>query len=313
MSDSNFLYVIVPYYNFNNNDSSEFNLFDFLNQGFDDCVKIVVVEALLPTQKPLINLPDFCEHLKVEVSDKLWLQNNLINYAINNIKNCDYFAWADRDIVFCDKNWARKTLEKLKECDILQPFSDCLYLDSNFSIDLNQKIDLFPTGYGKSTCFKITSFCKHFKLFGCERDPEVFRHTGHVWAANSNFLKKVGGRLFDKCFLGSGDIVLSQAIKQSDGAGVYSKLFQHHYWDYFNNFCSQNIRVDYCDGVILHKYHGSIKNRFYNLRYKPFLEDDDFSFDMNFTYNHHGILCFTEAGRAKYSDFIASYFEARGD
>lgn len=309
---TNFLYLIVPYFNFNGKSEPEQELKFFLDQKFDDKVKIILVEAVLQ-QVGAAQLPNFnniYKHITVPIRDKLWLQNNLINYGISHLPNdWEYMSWCDRDIIFCQRDWVDKTIYNLKEVDVLQPFGDCFHLDKNGSVDLEEQRMLFKPGYGKENCFLITSFCKHFKLFGPEIDYNIFRHTGHVWAAHRRFFEKTGGRLFDKAFLGAADMVLCSSIKQKESK-TYSNLFKEEYQAYFEYFKNNKVNVGYCDGVILHRNHGSIKNRGYNNRYVPFTQDPDFNLNLDIEYSDNGILQISKRGQ-RFAQYISDYFKNR--
>jgi hypothetical protein len=311
MTNSESLYLIVPYFNFNNSIDAEESLNDFLNQALDEKVKIVLVQGLLNGQTKLSKLNNIYLHLIVNLPDKLWVQNNLINYGISQLPpDWKYLSWCDRDIIFCDKHWSDKTLTKLNQnVDILQPFSDCFHLNREGAIDYADQQGLYEPGFGRANCFMITSFCKHFKFFGAERDRNIFRHTGHIWAARREFFEKTGGRLFDKAFLGAADIVLSSSIKQVESK-MYSKIFGKEYENYFNFFKNQNINVDYCDGVILHRNHGSIKSRQYNSRYSPFLNDPHFNLELDVDYSDDKILKITNRGK-RFAKYIDNYFSSR--
>jgi hypothetical protein len=306
---NNNLYLIVPFFNFNKSKAAEESLQFFLNQKFEEDTKIIVVQGLMDEQQPL-QITDIYKHLTVKIPHKLWLQNNLINYGINHLpSDWKYVAWCDRDIVFCDHLWSKKVIQKLNEVDILQPFSNCFHLSETGAVDLQEQKELFKPGFGEKNGYAITSFCKHFCLHGPEIDYDIFRHTGHIWAANRTFFEKTGGKLFDKAFLGAADIILSSSIKQIKNE-FYESIFINEYLDYYSFFQKKDTKVGYCDGVILHRNHGSIKTRMYNQRYAPFIQDPYFDINIDISYNQDGILQISERGQ-RFSKYIDWYFSSR--
>lgn len=306
---NNNLYLIIAIYNFHKSKSAEESLRIFLNQKFEENVKIIVVQGLMEGEQP-ITVEGIYQHLTVRVPDKLFLQNNLINYAINRLpSDWKYVCWSDRDIIFCDQFWSQKVTQKLNEVEILQPFSDCFHLNKTGAVDLQEQKEFFKPGFGEKNSYAITSFCKHFCLHGPETDYDIFRHPGHVWAANRTFFEKTGGKLFDKAFLGAADVILCSSIKQRTNK-FYEQIFKNVYLNYYNLFKHDSIKVGYCDGVILHRNHGSIKNRMYNQRYQPFAKDPYFDINADISYNENGILQITEKGR-RFSAYTDWYFESR--
>ena len=91
---------------------------------------MVLVEGVYNNEQ----LPDYSskifKHIKLPIKHILWVKENLINIGFKSLPtNWKYGGWVDRDIAFCNLNWAQDSIEKLKECDVIQPWKEFLYLD----------------------------------------------------------------------------------------------------------------------------------------------------------------------------------------
>ena len=130
------LYVVLPYFNFVGYKSSERNLNIFLKNFKSYCnAELIIVEGFMDENFQLEDLSSQVgKHIKVRLHDVLWVKENLINIGFSSLGDWQYGCWIDRDIQFANPDWALESVEKLKNYDIIQPFSECIYLDSNFNI-----------------------------------------------------------------------------------------------------------------------------------------------------------------------------------
>jgi len=297
------LYVILPYFNFVGYKSNERNLNIFLkNFKSYSNAELIIVEGFIDENARLDDFGDqVFKHIKVKLHDVLWVKENLINIGFSSLENWQYGCWIDRDIQFANPNWALESIEKLKHCDIIQPFTDCLYLDNNFKISHENNEYFREKGYNT-----ITSFCEWFIDPKMQKKPNTLSHSGHVWCINKNFYDKIGG-LCDKCIVGGGDGFLAQAIKQNFGHFHY-RLLGNVYRDYCEK--SKDAKVDYLDGLIMHNYHGQIKERNYTVRLGIFNERG-FNIEKDLECNN-GVLCLSESGK-KFEKEIRDYFISRNE
>ena len=308
----NNLYVIVPYFNYNNNPYSFANLQLLLDSEFEECVKIVLVEGILDGQSPLSNLPkSIYKHMVFNLPNKIWVQHNLINLALRNLEDWQYAAWMDRDIVFTDPLWASKVIRKLKNgVDILQPFSECVFLNKDMQPCPEETSTFFPLAEEGNADFKIISYMKSLKDdIKCDKKT-LYRHPGQTWAISKSFFQKIDG-IFDKGILGANDMITCLMIDQSQGlANYYSVLFKLEY--FLKKFKFGRPNFDYLDGLIFHRTHGSTGKRKYYSRYFMLLNDPSFNSSLDIAYTNEGVVCLTQRG-LMFSEEIELYFSERAD
>ena len=308
----NQLYVIIPYYNYNDNLYSYNNLHAILNSGFEYCVKVVLVEGILEGQKPLSNLPEAVyKHMVFDLPNKIWVQHNLINLALRNLENWEYAAWVDRDIIFTDPAWASKVIDKLRGgVDILQPYSECVFLNQNMEVCLEETSTFFTNAEENEADFKIISYMKSIKDdVKCDK-KKLYRHPGQTWAISKSFFQKIDG-IFDKGILGANDMITCLMLGQrANIVNYYSLLFKAEY--FLKNIKFMNANFDYVEGLIQHRTHGTTSKRKYYSRYDLFTNDKSFDLVLDVGYNENGVVCLTERG-LRFAPSIESYFLERGD
>lgn len=297
------LYVVLPYFNFVGYKSSERNLNIFLKNFKSYCnAELIIVEGFMDENFQLEDLSSQVgKHIKVRMHDVLWVKENLINIGFSSLGDWQYGCWIDRDIQFANPDWALESVEKLKNYDIIQPFSECIYLGSNFNIS-SENNEYFKSGGHDH----IISFCKWFSDPKMQKKPNTVRHAGHAWCINRNFYDIIGG-IFDKCIVGGGDGFLSQAIGRNFG-GLNHRLFGGAYFDYCQKM--DRAKVSYLDGLIMHNYHGQIKERNYIVRLGIF-NKRGFNIEKDLEYNN-GVLCLSESGK-KFEKEIRNYFISRNE
>ena len=299
------LYVILPYFNFVGYKSNERNLNIFLkNFKSYSNAELIIVEGFIDENAQLDDFGDrVFKHIKVKLHDILWVKENLINIGFSSLGEWQYGAWIDRDIQFANPDWALESIEKLKNCDILQPFTECVYLDNKFQFSEENN------GYflkKKSEYSRITSFCNWFCNDEIQKAGNILGHAGHVWAINKNFYDKIGG-LPDKCIIGGGDGVLPQAIRQN-----YNHFHYRHLGQVYKDYCekAKDARVAYTNGLILHHFHGGINERSYAKRFEIFYKRQ-FNIEADLKYKNN-VLCFSESGK-KFAKEIEEYFISRNE
>jgi hypothetical protein len=183
----------------------------------------------------------------------------------------------------------------LNSCDILQPWTECVFLGPNHEI---QDVDnvFFKEAVGERN--KVVSFC--YKQKGTKN---IWSHAGHAWCINRNFYEKIGG-LFDKAIIGGGDGVMLACILQQRGNKHY-QIYQHLFQEYCDHF--KGVQLGFVDGLITHYHHGDLKNRKYIDRL-DILKAHEYSPIKDVYYNKDGVL--TLHNQELESD-IKRYFESR--
>jgi hypothetical protein len=310
-----FLYVIVPFFNFFNSKNLSLNLNFFVsNLKKHKNIRIVLVEGVYENNNQLKDFSDdVYKHIKVNLPDILWVKENLINIGFDSVSDeWQYGCWIDRDVAFANPFWVGNTIEKLKNCDVLQPWVECTYLDENFQTQ-NIK-DFIKQDKVLSYCYSSIS---EKKLFKDNIDPEeynnillpdIFKHSGQAWCINRNFYDKLG-KLYDKAILGAFDGFLCHFLENNKNIFYHFKDIVDPEMDYQISKL-KNAKIDYVNGMILHHYHGTLSSRGYIDRYSIFNNKNKLNVNLHLTYDENNVLKFTEEGK-KFKNIIKNYFLSR--
>ena len=299
------LFVVIPYFNFNDNTFAEKNLFNTINDFIHySNVKLIISEGVLKSscyssnELPQITSKHVAIHLKTYYEDKIWVKENLINIALNSGIKWEYAAWIDKDIIFLNKKWAFQTLKKLKTSNIIQPYSKCKMLN------LKGKFCNTETNFFNEINYKnsgIVSFC--YGTLGKKLPKKAAMHPGHAWAITNEFYTQIGG-LYDLAIVGGFDSLLINCIQQNirDSKNIYGYSFEQYYKKF------KHVRIDYTPGTIFHRFHGKLKNRNYENRLQLFTER---GFNVSTEIIHeNNLIKLTETGKL-YKDFLNNFFSIR--
>lgn len=256
------LYVVIPYFNYCHYRRRKDLFMEFYMRIKDNPrLRIIVCEATeighdfeLPQ-----NLPNVLAHIHVTTKNQIWIKESLVNIAVSMLpKHWKYMAWLDCDIEFDDIEWVEKTIESLERYDIVQLFSNIVYLGPN-----NEHIK------------KDRSFGYMYRKSGKPYTSTYrygFWHPGFAWACTKSAYSTMGG-LIDYAILGSGDhhmaLGLISKIECSHPKDIhpsYRKLLRE-----FEKRVS-TLYLGYVDGTILHHWHGDLKLRRYKERWQILVE-----------------------------------------
>ena len=298
-----FLYVILPYFNYCYS-MSRFKLFiEFVKRYTDnENIRICIVEGRLKGDQ--YQLPDTLfnvyKHIAITIDDPIWIKENLINTMISMLpNNWKYVAWIDADITFLNTNWVNDTIEQLQKNDIVQLFQTA--------------VNMGPNG----EAFKIDrSFGYMYRCSGHDWNKAHkygFWHSGYAWACTRNAYDSFGG-LIDFGILGAGDHHMSLAfigkVQMSHPDTIqdnYKKLLLK-----FQDKClKNNLQLNYISGTIIHHWHGSLKNRKYVERWL-ILTKNNYDPIEDVYYNEYGVLGLTEKGK-RFVQMLQQYFNERNE
>ena len=307
VDNDQFLYVILPYFNFAKTKRRTQLFLEFLNRYKNvTSTRFVIVEAtvdefILPNQIS----KDVFMHLKYKYESAIWCKENLINLSINKLtssvvsKNWQYVAWIDADISFVNKNWSREILAQLKHYDFVQPFKNIVSLGPK-----KEKLETrFSAGYMHH--LKKTIVPKNFEITA----------PGYALACTRWAYEETGG-LIDFNIVGGGDSILMFSLmnqvkdylslfKRYDiGLSFYAKIL-----DTEKIYKNLNISLSYINGTIAHHWHGSNANRQY-LERKEILRGFDPKLDL--VKDSDGILNLSEKGK-RIKGEINKYFSRRNE
>ena len=253
MMDQN-LYVILPYFNYVGWDNRAENTLRFIQENIHlqkDGVKFVLVEGVHEEDNRLQNVPsDIYKHIVYNVKHPIWIKENLINLAIQQLpEDWQYVAWIDADIFFTNANWHNDTRNLLNTNNMLQLFTSVVNVDKQGNLLENP-------------CFAQHSIAYSGSL--------EWGHPGHAWAINRSLYDKIE-KLFDKCIVGGADtFIAALGLAHGDvNSDVFRQLqqtkiaepFLRYIVDYIGKF--KDAKVACVNGVILHYYHGDVRKRKY--------------------------------------------------
>ena len=239
-------------------------------------------------------------YYQITNSDFLWHKESAINYLLTKIKNdFDGVILADCDIKIDNNNWYDKTNFFLNDYVCLQPFEKINYLNWDNSF----------VEYTDNSIFNFLSS----SYFVDRGNP------GALIAYRRDYLDSVGG-LFSKCLIGGGDTINIIPF-------CYDKFFQlkfldrvckdirYEIFDYFDK-CLLAIKklnkknYTFLENInIFHMFHGLIKQRSYEDRYKII---NDLNFNDYFLTNFEGFFNIIKNSK-NLNNQILNFYKSRDD
>jgi hypothetical protein len=290
-----FLYVILPYFNFCDFKRRRELFIQFVNRMKKvQCIRVVISEVV--GENPLPKRLSVFRHFKYTTESQIWLKENLINLAVKRLPDdWSSFAWIDADVSFLNKNWVKETLDALDKYDIVQLFQTVVNLGpQNEAFKIDKSFGYMHVESGT----KLMS-----------NDKYGFWHPGYAWACTRYTWKRFDG-LIQWAILGSADRHMAYAllgrILESAPGNVhpsYKKLLVE-----FEKRCT-GLSLGYVSGTILHHWHGSMKNRRYRERW-DILTTNSYDPTKDVTVDSNGILQLTPRGHRMDKEFV-TYFTGR--
>jgi len=188
----------------------------------------------------------------------LWQKERLLNVALRAVPTEERFiAWLDCDLIFGESNWVCLAEQSLAAHNVVQLFSDYLYLDVGDTGPVRGDETKPPTGY---------SFVKQLGS-----DPEGafalrWANRGLAWAARREIMDKHG--FYDAVIAGQSDRAMAFAM-----CGRFDKFLsaidcnkdqEKHYLKWALPFSdSIQKRIGHLPGRIYHLWHDDSQNRKY--------------------------------------------------
>ncbi len=275
-------------------------------QGLNLCV----VELVYDGDAPMLSDTDADLIVHVNGSrDKsvLWQKERLMNIALSRLPgDCDKVCWLDADLIFEDDEWVKKTELALTPIergglgrDIVQPFSIVCMLPRHWEEDLEDMQDIMSESPHRMRASSI--FCKLYKTArdeciktGESLDLEanypyanrfkaaidiyvdsIGGKIGMCWAARRELLVKCGG-FYDCNVIGSGDAVIYSAMTCTKfDLQPFSVEHGKHIAKYLEGAhrIFDGAVIGCIDGMIMHMWHGKMKNRRYGYRHAVLREN----------------------------------------
>lgn len=224
-----------------------------------------------------ITQPDNPRHLQLRTRCEMWHKENALNLLATRLPDgARCIATVDADVHFVRTDWAQETLHLLQHYDVLQMFSEVHNLGPN-STELTRR-GSFMWNYLEN---RAAPHDKDFTKWTGKNTPGYsgvgggkWNHTGFAWAYRRSAWNMLGG-LLDWCILGSADYHMATALIGDVGLSLNSEFPKHyrdlcHIWEMLAQPVRTNPNggIGYMPGAILHRFHGSTKNRSYSNRWK---------------------------------------------
>jgi len=226
-------------------------------------VKLFTVEIAYQDRAFEVTTPFSKWNLQLRSSHMLWHKERALNLGYEALKklvpNVKNIAILDADIKFSNENWVHDTILALDHYQVVQPFSQCIYLGPD-----NEMLWTCPSrfqgwinkGYAQRPAKPLNQV--------------VTGHPGLAWAFRRETLDNLGG-LFDLSITGSGDTHMANALMgdvifnsrpgMSPGFEKALKEWQAK----CDTFVKQNIGA--VKGACSHYWHGKGDERGYDKRW----------------------------------------------
>jgi hypothetical protein len=258
------VYVVVPFFNPLQFESRKRLYFKFKREMEAAGVRLLTVECAFGDHA--YQVTDACDDwsLQLRTQHMLWHKERLINLGFIRLfqmaPDAWNIGWFDADVTFVDADWAGRAVHKLMHCEVIQPFSQAIFLNK-----AEEELWHCPS-----------TFCAFLKGRGYHQRPPIplqylfSGHPGLAWMATRRALDALGG-VYDLCVAGSGDTVMANCLK--GGPDIYLHvtptagiLRSMQAW---NARCVRSIdgRIGYSDGALLHHWHGAAEKRGYAKRW----------------------------------------------
>jgi len=238
------LAVITNYYN-PNNDPQKLNNYKIFLKNIDN-LNLYTLEL---NQNSPINKSSNNISINIDAKNNIWQQYRLINILIENLPDrYRSVAWVDCDIIFEDKEWAKKATKCLEKNLFIQLFYKAHFLDKDNKIN--------------ETRYSCGSFYSKYKT---PFDKKAW--SGFAWACDLDFIKK--WKIYDYWMWSSDLAILIGLLGLFDAnfLKLINKEMRDHYLEWAIPFHKEaKSSFGFLDTEIKHLWHGDMKKRNYNKR-----------------------------------------------
>lgn len=294
------LYVITVIFN-QNRYQSRYKLYHAFEKHCEDAGAILyTVEIALRDRHHEITSPNNPRHIQLRTESELWFKENGGNVGLRYIpQDFENVAFVDADFLFTRPDWANETVHMLQHYDAVQMYSNITYLTDQFRphnqlngfVYMHQNLNQFPKSYGHRGA------------------------VGGAWAFRRSAIEKLGG-LLDTCILGSGDWHMAFAMAGRDDVHPEMKfesipMYVKSIKDWQERAKGLRGNIGYVDCNAIHHWHGHLKSRGYNTRWK-ILTDNNFDPYVDLGRDWQGLLTLTK-NKPKLRDDIRNYFKSRNE
>lgn len=226
----------------------------------------------------------------------MWQKEALINRALRDSEDANYFGWLDHDMVFSDPNWLARACDKIDAgAFAVQPFDLINYTDEHGK-------------YKNSVPGRVSQVRVHGNQRG---------NPGGAWIADRSTMTAIGG-LIDDNIVGGGDqpwIAVALGNKGTEyldrhaGSDVFCE--SNRRWIDHAREVIGNRECSYLEQTVSHIYHGPMHKRQYLTR-DTILANHAFDPATDITRNADGILEWSSEKPGLHED-VRKFFEGRDE
>ena len=215
-------------------------------------VPLAVAQAVLPGQDPQ-PVPAAVPQLVLQTESVLWHKERLWNIAARQLTEADKLLFLDADVVFSRGDWLNECSQALDDCDVIQPFSQCRWLDERGVPDMHRPPVAVAIRDGET--------------------PRLARfHTGFGWGMTRQAFDALGG-FYDLSVCGNSDSLFGLSLRDNAGHRQVLEWFNNRqdssvssptYQRYRQRAVGLNLSVGVPVGVtVTHLWHGHREHRQY--------------------------------------------------
>jgi hypothetical protein len=297
------LYVITPVIN-PSRYRSRYHLYRQFEKHITDAGAVLyTVEASFGEREFEVTQPDHPRHLQLRTNHELWHKENLINLGVARLpSDWKYVAWIDADVLFARPDIVEETIHQLQHTPLVQMFSHALDLGPN-----------------KEPLGRFVGFAANWTAGSPVADLEQYSvwHSGFAWACRRDAWDALGG-LIDFAIVGSADRYMGCAligeIEKALNTNIIKTCPTYAEWCYewqdrAERYIKRNVGL--VDGLLLHYYHGSKRNRGYMTRAK-ILWENAFDPSKDIKRDWQGLWQLTDQ-KPQLRDQLRAYFRSRSE
>jgi hypothetical protein len=242
----------------------------------------------------------------------LWQKERLLNLALKAVPTeTEHIAWLDCDIILKRKDWAVEARKQLQDLNVVQVFSEAVFVNSDDDIQRTQ----VENGYAHVPGLMSLADAKDLIALGSTIEKKVVRYTpGFAWAAKRGIFANHG--FYDADIVGNADTLMAAALlgqhESISRRYALKELRRQHYFKWaipFNESVAG--RIGHVAGTIFHLKHGEVENRGYVER-QTRLATFDFDPDIDLTIGPNGAWHWARP-RPDLEEFLKSYFISRAE
>lgn len=244
-------------------------------------------------------------HIRVRTSHEVWHKENLINIAVSRLpSDWKYVAWVDADVQFARPDIVAETIHQLQHFSVVQMFSHATDLDLQ-----HQPMQTFG-GF-------VAQYMQRDIAMPPRPDEYGVWHPGYAWACRRDAWDHLGG-LIDFGIVGSADRYMACAFLGQVKSCLSAEV--QRYCPTYTAWCVEwearaeryiQRNIGYVQGLLLHYFHGSKKDRGYIGR-EEILWKNRFDPACDIKRDWQGLLQLTDQ-KSRLRDHLRTYFRSRNE